>query len=159
MKSKINIYLNKEDRKKVDALKVKYQLSLTTIIDILMLETISIFNKAENNEALLNRLFYDYMYNKGQKTSITLPRETCEQGILKEIKNKSRLATNVIKIYIEHDIKNYINDAKLIEKYYNECNTKLNKAIDNWWNYNQHLRYQRRMLRENKEYFRKALEQ
>ena len=156
-KNTINIYLNKDERTKIDNLKVKYQLSLTTITDILVMVTTKVFTQ-KNDPELLNRLMNTYLYKNGKKTSIKTPSLFKKDSLFSKQEHKSRYTTNVIKIYLKHDIKTYINDPKLIEMYWNECNEKMTKTKDEFWDYNKHVRYQRRMLRENKEYLKKALE-
>ena len=100
-----------------------------------------------------------YIYKNGKKTSIKTPKMFEKDSLFEKQKYKSRYTTNVIKIYLKKDIKKYVNDPKLIEQYWNECNEKMTKTYDEFWDYNKHIRYQRRMIRENKEYFRKALDQ
>ena len=60
-------------------------------------------------------------------------------------------------IYLHKDISKWL-EKEDITKYYNMCNEKMTKTTDEFWNYNQHIRMQRRMLRENKEYFIRELE-
>lgn len=156
MKKTINVYLNNEDRKQIDNLKSKYQLSLTTITDILVMVTMKVFLQT-NNEELIKRLTNEYLYNRGKKTSIKEPKIFNDKSIFAKEQHKSRFATNVIMIYLKKEIKNYVNE-QLASKYWKECNKKLTTTKDGFWNYNQHIRLQRRMLRENKDYFRKALD-
>ena len=150
-KKTINIYTSKEDRKTIDKLKVKYQLSLTTIIDILLFVTTKYLNE-ESIKDLANK----YKYKKSQKTSIKTPK------IYKDLKweniKENIYATNVLQIYLKKDINKYIENKETLQKYYNDINNKMTTTNDEFWNYNQHIRMQRRMLRENKEYFKKELE-
>lgn len=156
MKKTINVYLNNEERKQIDNLKVKYQLSLTTITDILVMATMKVFLQT-NNKELIERLKNEYLYIPGKKTSIKQPKIFSDKELFAKEQHKSRFATNVIMIYLKKEIKNYVNE-QLASKYWNDCNKKLTTTKDSFWNYNQHIRLQRRMLRENKDYFRKALE-
>lgn len=153
----INIYLNNQERKLVDNLKNKYQLSLTTITDILVMCTMKVFLMT-NNKELVEHLKNEYLYTPGRKTSIKQPKIFSDKELFGKEQFKSRFATNVIMIYIKKEIKNYVSQ-ELANKYWNECNSKLTTTKDTFWNYNQHIRLQRRMLRENKEYFRKALDE
>ena len=147
----INIYTSKDQRKEIDKIKVKYQLSLTTIVDILVFTTTKLLKSTEKLEELTSK----YVYKKGGKTSIKKPK------IFRELKwqniKENRFATNVLMIYLHKDISKWL-EKEDITKYYNMCNEKMTKTTDEFWNYNQHIRMQRRMLRENKEYFKKELE-
>lgn len=157
MQKTINIYLNKDERKKIDNLKVKYQLSLTTITDILVMVTTKIFNQLED-KTKLEELMTKYLYKRGKKTSIKTPSLFKKDSIFEKQKHKSRYTTNVIMIYLNRDIKKYVDNEKLVNQYWNETNNKMTTTKDEFWHYNEHIRYQRRMLRENKEYFKKELE-
>lgn len=157
MQKTINVYLNKDDRKKIDNLKVKYQLSLTTITDILVMVTTKIFNQLED-KTKLEKLMTKYLYKRGKKTSIKTPSLFKKDSIFEKQEHKSRYTTNVIMIYLNRDIKKYVDDEKLVNQYWNETNNKMTTTKDEFWHYNEHIRYQRRMLRENKEYFKKELE-
>lgn len=153
----INIYLNSQERKLVDDLKVKYQLSLTTIVDILVMVTMKVFLMTNDKEKV-DHLKNEYLYTPGRKTSIKQPKIFSDKELFAKEQHKSRFATNVIMLYIKKDIKNYVNQEQA-NKYWNECNSRLTTTKDQFWNYNTHIRMQRRMLRENKEYFKKALEE
>ena len=152
----INIYLSKEDKRKIDALKVKYQLSLTTIIDILADVTNDTL-KLENNEDLIYRIQNISMYQAENKTSVKEPK--CFGRL--EIENKNKYANNILHIYLNNEIGKLITHSDLITGkygYWNRINKEMQTRKDNWWQYNETLRLQRRILRENKEYFKKALE-
>lgn len=169
MSKTINIYLNTEERKQLDNLKVKYRVSLTTIADVVTKITFKYFlqneEKLEGNDKL-KKLFKEYLYIKGRKTSIKEPKgykkeeggqyitgNTYAQNV-----SKSRFVTNCLVIYIKKEIKKHIRE-ELAEHYWNDINKELTNRKDEFWNYNDHIRLQRRMLRENKEYFKKALEE
>lgn len=156
MKS-INIYLNTEERKSIDQVKNKYRLSLTTITDILVMVTMKAFLNT-NNKELIERLKNEYLYTRGRKTSIKQPKIFSDKELFAKEQHKSRFATNVIMLYIKKDIKRYLNEEQQKE-YWNDANKKLTTTTDTWWNYNNHIRLQRRMIRENKEYLKKALEE
>ena len=145
---KLNLYLNKEERQKCNKLKVKYQLSLTTIIDVLCEYTMQCL-KLENNETILNDFTTRHLYAHEGKTSITEPK--CLKRY--EIKNKSAYVNNVLHTYLNNDIGIYIKHVDIITGkygYWNSIEKELQKRTDNWWNYNQHVRYLMRYLKENK---------
>lgn len=143
MKEKtINIYIPKDQRKKIDELKVKYRLSLTTIVDILVFTTWK-YLRGDQIETLTKT----YIYKKGAKTSVKMPK-IFSQLIWNESVKKQRLATNVLMIYLNKDIKKYVADDK-VNKYYNDLNNKMTTTVDEFWDYNQFIKKQRRLLREN----------
>ena len=171
MSKTINIYLNSQERKLVDDLKVKYRLSLTTIVDVITKHTFKYFLQYayeynNKNEEDLKRLYKEYIYNKGKKTSIKEPQIFKKENggdylVGNEYakgQSKSKFTTNCLIIYLNKDIKNYVKEEEMQKAYWNNINKELTTRKDDWWNYNDHIRYQRRMLRENKEYFKKALE-
>ena len=171
MSKTINIYLNSKERKLVDDLKVKYRLSLTTIVDVITKYTFKYFfqyavEKNNKNEEDLKRLYHEYLYLKGRKTSIKEPQIfKKENGGIYLIGNeyakgqsKSRFVTNSLMIYLNKTIENYVKDKEMVQAYWNNINKELLTRKDDFWDYNQYVRKQRRMLRENKEYFKKALE-
>ena len=155
MQSRINIYTSKEDRKLIDNLKVKYQLSLTTIIDVLCDKTEDIFFM-NGNKQLMETLKNVNIYGSKGKTSIKEPRifsqKRRENDKEWEKTQKSRFANNVLHIYLNKDIHKYIKNATLLNGkygYWNSIEQELKKRVDNWWNYNQHVRYLKRFLKEN----------
>ena len=151
----INIYLNTKDREEIEKLKVKYNLSLTTITDILIFESLIILKK-ESNKGLFDKFRKEYILSKGQKTSIKKPR------ILKQLEINdteiNKLCTNVLTIYIRKELKHYFTNEKELNRFYSNVDRKMNETYEEFWDYNYFVRKQRRMLRENKEYFKKAIE-
>lgn len=155
-KDTINIYLNKDERKQIDIIKQKYQLSLTTIVDILCFETYHTF--IQYAPLKIDTLTESYLYKVGAKTSIKKPHVMTDKQIFMNCKHKSRFATNVIKIYLQKDIKNYVESPTGIQEYWNKINSKMTSTKDDWWAYNQHIRYERRSLKENREYYQAELD-
>ena len=152
----INIYTNKEERKLIDSLKVKYQLSLTTIVDILCEITWDCFYLNADKE-LFEKIKNTHLYERSNKTSIKQPRILNKY----DLEHPNRFVNNCVHLYLSKDIKKYINKDILEGKYgyWNRIDKELTTRQDNWWQFNNHIRMQRRMLRENKDYFKKALEE
>ncbi len=153
----INIYTDKEERKLIDSLKVKYQLSLTTIVDILCEVTYDcLFLNTDKD--IKEKVLNEHLYQRTNKTSIKQPRILNKY----DLQYPGRFANNCLHLYISKQIAKYIKNADILNGkygYWNRIEQELVKRTDNWWQYNTHLRMQRRMLRENKEYFKKALEE
>lgn len=154
MKS-INVFLNKEERKQIDLIKNKYQLSLTTIANILAYETLHLFMQIGKKEQLTKE--YIYKNEKNTKTSIKKPKNSELTINMVDGKSPSRIYTNAIKLYLKKEINKYCNDAKLKQDYYNKINKKFTTTKDEFYNYNQFIRTQRRYLRENKEYLKNEI--
>lgn len=151
------VYITKEQKKKADKIRNKYKVSLSTLAGIVSYELANRLVK-EKKEDLLKQLQEKYIQEKGNyKTSIK-PREICgkDQYLNQLITNKNTYTSNALIIYLDGKIKNYIDDT---DHYYSAIDKKLNEAYDIYWDYNCNIRNQRRMLRQNKEYWKKALEE
>lgn len=152
----INIYIRKDKKEQIDKMKLRYQLSLTTIVDILVFETYKLLNDPKDN-TLINKFKGNYIYLKTAKTSIKEPKVYSMLNMTH--REKCIFATNVLECYMRKDFKQYIKDQTKLNKYYCKCDRKMTDTYEENWNYNNFIRMQRRMLRANKDYFRKALEQ
>ena len=162
MKDTINVYLTKQERKMIDDLKAKYQLSLTTITDILCFQTYHAMlleeNKNQSKKGLRHTLTETYMHERGGKTSIKKPKILKQNSLFGNFRKKDRFATNVIKIYLYKEIDKYITDKEIIQKeYWNAINNKFTTTRDEFWNYNNFVRNMRRGLKENKDYFKEEI--
>ena len=156
-KNRINIYIEPEDRKKIDELKCKYQLSLTTIVDILISVTYWVLKNDLNNTEI-ERVMQNNLYLKGNKTSIKMPRNF-KNETYNEV-NKSAFANNVLNIYLKKEINLFVKHTDLITAkygYYNTIHKEMQKTYDPRWQYNENLRNQINIVKRNKEYFRKIL--
>lgn len=152
----INIYLTKQEKDKADKLTKKNLISLSTLADIVsywLFYVIYHYGKKED----LEKLNTEYISSNGNyKTSIK-PKLN-DEYLGQVLQNKSKWCTNALKIYLNKEIAKYVNDPKAINSYYNKIDQKIQSKKEIAWNYNAVIRMQRRSLRENKEYFRKALE-
>ena len=150
----INIYLTRTEKTQADKVRSKYKVSLSTLTGVVVLITYDLLHK--NNEVMLEHIENKYIAKEGNyKTSIK-PRELMET-LGEEIKNKNIFATNCLKIYLNKAIKEYLEPEK-VNLYYARIDKTLNEKFDTYWDYNCSIRNQRRMLKQNKEYWKKALE-
>ena len=136
----VNIYLTKQDKKKLDELKWRYHVSYSTIANICAMCLVKYIGKKD-----------EYLYtDKGYKTSIK-PRIEFE-GI-----NTSKLYTNALKMYLNKEIKKYTSEE--INKI---VTSKIaNELQDTWeenWNGNYFNRLMPKLIRKNKQYYKKILE-
>lgn len=143
----INIYLSNEQRKKVDSLKVKYRLSLTTIVDILCeLMQDALFLNADKE--LEERFKNKHLYALCKKTSIKVPR------FIKKMENVKpcRYVNNILQAYLRGEMRLFIKSDILEGKngFYARLEKELTTREDNWWEYNRYIRMQKRFERTNK---------
>lgn len=152
----INIYLTKEQKKKADKVRIKYKVSLSTIAGIVAYELANRLIKCDRRD-YLEKLQEDYLQKNGTyKTSIK-PREILN-GALNGIQKKNLYTTNALIIYLDGKVREYL-DNENCNKYYAQIDKKLNEAYDIYWDYNSNIRQQRRMIKQNKEYWKKVLEE
>ena len=140
---RINIYLEKLEKKKLCDLKEKYHLSFSTIGRIIT-ETYYLM--------IPNELEESYIYGRtGYKTSIR-PKK---MGI--DVKKVSVVYTNAIKMFLKGDIKKYISKEKY-EKSNNMIYTRFQNEYDEDWNGNKLHRLFPKYIKQNPEYYRKLIE-
>lgn len=156
---KLYVYISSEDKKKIDEVKNKYQLSLSAIVDILILITLQIL-KMDINEEMLNKFTKTHMYPLTNKTSIQMPKNYKKNLNFDEV-DKTRFANNCLNAWIKKDITKFIQHKDLLNGkhgYWNQIQNTMQKTYDPRWDYNQNLRKQVRIVKKNKEYFKKILE-
>lgn len=147
----INIYLNKEQRKEIDKMKVKYHLSLTTIVDIICeITNDSLFLNAD--EITTNDFKTRHLYEHTKyKTSISMPKwaEKNKDQLIKP----NRFINNSIQAYLKKEIHLYIKKADILNGkhgYWNRINQELTTRTDEWWEYHRFLIMQHRKERNKK---------
>lgn len=149
----INIYLTREEKLQADKVRSRYKVSLSTLTGVIAFITFDLFNK--HNPESLAKMQNHYLSREGNyKTSIK-PRELNE--VLHFIENKSMFASNCLKMYLNKTIKEYLKPEQ-INLYWARIDKELNQKYDIYWDYNCSIRNQRRMLKQNKEYWKKALD-
>lgn len=152
----VNIYITKQEKAKADRITKKNFISLSCLTDIVcywLFYVMHHYGKKEDLDKMLNTYLTE---ETNYKTSIK-PKFNGEY-LGQIIEHKSRFCTNALKIYLNKEIHKYITDEKAKAKYYNKIDQQIQTTKETMWNYNAVIRMQRRSLRENKEYFRKALE-
>lgn len=135
----VNIYLTKQDKKKLDDLKWKYHVSYSTIANICVLCLAKYIGNRE-----------DYIYDeKGYKTSIKAKYEY--EGL-----HVSQLYTNALKMYLNKEIKKYTNE-QINQIVSSKIANMLNETWEENWNGNYFNRLMPKLLRKNKDYYKKVL--
>ena len=105
-----------------------------------------------------------YIYNeKGYRTSVK-PKYYKDfiksyEPVIKIKGWQSKLFTNLIKIWLKNNEYRWIDEKDIINKFRNMINSDLQKTYDQYWNYNEQIRNTRRMIKENKDYWKRALEE
>ena len=147
----INIYLDKQQRKELDKLKVKHHLSLTTIVDIVSEITYDcLFLNADDktNNDFKTRHLYEHTK---KKTSITMPKWV--ERNKDHLEKPNRFVNNSIQAYLKKEIHLYIKKADILNGkhgYWNRINQELTTRTDDWWEYHKFVIMQHRKERNNK---------
>ncbi len=148
---RLNIYLTYEDKKKLNEIKFKYQLSYSTIARLLG-ECIDSY--ANNTPKLLNER-YLFTEDKGQTKTSIKPRKRI--GYENFVKTPTIYYTNAIKLYTREKLREYMTD-KNYSKFQKELEKAFKEEKDPNWNGNEWQRRIPRLIRQNKEYYKKILE-
>ena len=140
---RINIYLEKNERCKLDKIKNRYHLSYSTISRIIV---------EWYYKLIPEQLEECYIYGKkGYKTSIK-PRHTGMQ-----INKPSFVYTNALKIFLNKDMKKYVS-----QDMYDKVQNHIYQSFENEWDADWNGSYMNRMIpkfiKNNKEYVKKILE-
>lgn len=152
--TKINIYLTDEQKKAIAKKCAWYKVSTSTIVDKVVYRFLSEIK--EGYDEFRNSLFIDFLYrDTGRKKTSVKPT------IFKSFKftHPNKLATNCLLVWLKKDLKRFIQDDKKCQRIYSLIDDDLNKAYDKFWNYNEQIRNMRRMLKDDKNYWKRAIEQ
>lgn len=153
----INIYLNNLDKKKLNEIKFTYHLSYSTIINIIW-KHLYIWTCRYDQEI---RYIYKEEIKNEQRTYIK-PRD------IKQIPQPTITLTNLTKMFLKDEIEKYIINEKakkenkenkqiantLRSQIYNE----FRNTLDDNWNGNQLQRQMPKMIKQNRDYYRRLLE-
>ena len=74
-----------------------------------------------------------------------------------EYKNISKVYTNCLKMFLKKDLKNHY-ETKKANKLYNRIHETMTKEYDPNWNGNEWQRRMPRLLKQNREYYKRILE-
>lgn len=146
----INIYLPDYYKKELSRLCNQHKLSMSSVCDIISYWTLEVWGKYgyESKPNILT----DYLMT-GKKTHVK-PKRIGRDPM--EANTKSHLISNAVIIYINNDMKLYVNEKG--EKIYRENILKeLKETKEDFWNFNKFARSQGRFIRQNPEYVRKLL--
>lgn len=150
---RLNIYLTPQDRKKLNEIKFKYHLSYSTIANIILIPMLVVMGKEYTNK-------YIYQKDEGsQKTSIK-PRQDNYSTIV---------YTNALKLFCRNEYRKFLqdhNERKLTEKeqekLYQDINNQIYKLFqdtyDPNWDGNELQRRMPKLIKANRQYYKKLLE-
>lgn len=142
---RINIYIDNKDKKRLNELKNKYHLSYSTIVNII----------AEKYYMILSTKLQDcYLYGKENtyKTSIK-PRGQ------ERYEHPSFLYTNATRIFTKNELSEYVQDKTLIQKVNNFIYEEFDKTWDENWDGNHLQRSMPKIIKQNREYYRRILDE
>ena len=149
---RLNIYLTNEDKKQLSILKYKYHLSYSTIARLIAETLFSPQMKASLNET------YIYTEDKGQTRTSIKPRKWTTLDQDKWITAPTIFYTNVLKLYLRNDLLNKrIVDKEEYPKFNKQLYKKFETEKDENWNGNEWQRKLPKFIKQNKEYYRKLL--
>lgn len=144
MAKRVYIYILEKDKPEINKLRQTYHVSLSTLAD-------TFANKYMFYKEMQDQM-ESYIIKGGTYTSI---RPKNDVHNFKE--NINIIYTNAIHIFINKLDKNILkeNSYKAVREVINK---ELQSKREQFWQYNEQIRNQRRMLKENKEYWKKAVE-
>lgn len=148
---RLNIYLTHEDKQILNQIKYKYQLSYSTIARLLLENLINVSGTKEIDA------IYLYPDDKGQTKTSIKPRKF--KGYETLVKHPTICYTNAIKLYTRNDIekKLFLKETKY-KKFIKELEKSFKEEKDPNWNGNEWQRRMPRLIKQNREYYRKLLE-
>lgn len=151
--NRINIYISHHEKDTLDRKCRYYHISLSTLAEKISCLLIDLSNSNDIINVLkIKREYIDKANN--YKTSIK-PREN---GLYTNFLNencKSIWYSNILKMYANKWTSDYI--PYHTEEFYKRLEQILKETKESFYNYNQQIRSMRRALKQNPEYFEKAL--
>ena len=142
---RINIYLTPLEKKKMNDLKNKYHISFSTIARIVSEKTCMLINANELEE--------QYTEGKeGLKTSI-------KPNNIKTWRKPSFIYTNTLKIFLNDKYEKYIKDKTKINKMKNFIYNEMQNTYEENWDGNRLNRIMPKLIKHNKNYYRRLLEE
>lgn len=141
---RINIYLTNLEKKKIYDLKNKYHISFSTIANIVCEKTCMLISDKELQE--------QYVEGKeGTKTSIKPKYDG--------YKKNSFIYTNTLKIFLNDRYEKYVNDKTKINKMKNFIYNEMQNTYEENWDGNRLNRLMPKLIKNNKTYYKKLLEE
>ena len=141
----INIYLNLQEKMKLRAISTKNEVSTSTIAENVLFYFTKYLLNQENGKEIIQKFGNEYIYmEKGGKTSIKPRVDPTNNGLYKNI---TKAYTNVLKIWLKKDVKNWIN-KEYVEKFYTDLNRTLQQTKEPNWDYNRFIRCMKRYERK-----------
>lgn len=148
MQQRINIYINKELRKQAKKICMKYSVSLSTLVDVLIMSIMKNLNKTKE---ISTKVYNEYLYKTDfkDKTSVK-PKILDKEGMFRNA-NKSKIATNCIKLYLYKELYKVM-QMETVSRCYSEIDKELTERYDPYAYYNENMRSIVKMIRENPNY-------
>lgn len=154
---RLNIYLTYTDKKKLTELKNKYHLSYSTIASIIAKEMYN--NGITPVETLCDHYFYED--DKSSKTCIKpkFSNELERQSYIQQIGKMTMYYTNVIKLFIRNELNKHTPwEQKQIDRITSRIYNEMQNTFDPNWDGNEFNRRMPKIIKANKEYYKKLLE-
>lgn len=148
---RLNIYLTYEDKQILNQIKYKYQLSYSTIARLIAENLINVAGTVQLDG------IYMYPNDKGQTKTSIKPRKFI--GFEAIVKHPTIFYTNVIKVYTRSDVEKrlFLKETKY-KKFLKELEKSFKEEKDPNWNGNEWQRRLPKLIKQNREYYKKILE-
>lgn len=139
----INIYLTNADRKRLNELKYKYHLSYSTMANIIADKICSQIKQKE---------FKTYLYQDKTKYKTSIkPRNAYKY------ENRTQIYTNTIKVFCRGDLRKYMDEKDAVNLELSILN-EMHDTYDENWDGNRLNRMMPKIVKKNREYYKKILE-
>lgn len=149
---RLNIYLTPKDKNELTKIKYKYHLSYSTIARLVG----EVMTCYMNNAVSILNESYLYENDVGQCRTSIKPRKMIGQEL--KVKAPTIFYTNVLKIFARNEEEKYL-DIKSLSKYQKELIKAFETEKDDNWNGNEWQRRLPKMIKQNKDYYKKLLEE
>lgn len=145
---KCNVYLESYERKQLEQIKQKYQVSLSTIAEKTAFYLMKYY-AFENKD--IKDIFTIKFSNSTNRTSIKPKNNLLLKAQIEKYGNSPNIIyTNALKFYLDRNLlKEKIKTEELRNKYFMEIDRELQKTTEPNWNYNAFKRNYYRVLKEN----------
>lgn len=153
------IYITDQEKKTLKKICIKNKISLSALTTILINTTYYCLEHYGIDKEQNKIIEENYLISRGLMAQATTIKPKCfkENELMNNlIKNKNKYATNVLLIYLNKRQLDYMTEEGK-NHYFNMLNQKIQETFEKFWDYNNFVRSSRRNLRQNKEYFKRAI--
>ena len=155
MIKRINIYLTNDEKALVKEKMHHYHVSLSTMTQKCAFIFLKMINQKQINEEAANKILNEYI-NKNKSCYKTCCKPKDQELIKGFVKNLSIYYTNILKIYLNKQVKNYFTE-EATKEIYEYINNELRECKETFYDYNNYCRNSARYFKSNPEYIKRKL--